>query len=131
MFPFEVLRSEASTANQLQQVRWRNGLYCPHCQSESMIKHGSYREYQRYLCKDCDRTFNPKTGTNFAHAKIGFNKLLFAFYAFLPFHTSIHQLDAELTVSYRSLRQRSSSSPERSTRQPSTSLARSKSTKST
>ncbi len=66
MFPFEVLNSEASTANLLQQVRWREGLYCPRCRSESVIKYGSYREYQRYLCKDCDRTFNDKTGTVFA-----------------------------------------------------------------
>jgi hypothetical protein len=29
---------------------------------------------------------------------------LFAFYAFLRFNTSIHQLDAEMDVSYRSLR---------------------------
>ena len=106
MFPFEVLRSEASAANLLEQVRWRDGLYCPRCRSESVIKHGSYREYQRYLCKDCDRTFNIKTGTIFAHAKIGLDKLLFAFYSFLRFNTSIHQLDAELTVSYRSLRRR-------------------------
>jgi len=106
MFPFEVLRSEASAANLLEQVRWRDGLYCPRCRSESVIKYGSYREYQRYLCKDCDRTFNDKTGTIFAHAKIGLDKLLFAFYSFLRFNTSIHQLDAELTVSYRSLRRR-------------------------
>ena len=71
-----------------------------------MINYGSYRAYQRYLCKDCDRTFNNKTGTIFAHAKISLNKLLFAFYAFLRFNTSTHQLDAELTVSYRSLRRR-------------------------
>ncbi|GAB7091430.1 IS1595-like element ISH4 family transposase [Halorubrum luteum] len=71
-----------------------------------MIKHGSYREYQRYLCKDCDRTFNDKTGTIFAHAKIGLDKLLFAFYSLLRFNTSIHQLDAEIDVSYRSLRRR-------------------------
>ncbi len=90
----------------LQQVRWRDGLYCPRCRSESVIKHGSYQEYQRYLCKDCDRTFNDKTGTIFAHAKIGLDKLLFAFYSFLRFNTSIHQLEAELTVSYRSLRRR-------------------------
>jgi len=31
---------------------------------------------------------------------------LFAFYSFLRFNTSIHQSDAELTVSYRSLRRR-------------------------
>jgi len=71
-----------------------------------VIKHGSYREYQRYLCKDCDRTFNDKTGTIFAHAKIGLDKLLFAFYSFLRFNTSIRQLDAEIDVSYRSLRRR-------------------------
>jgi len=106
MFPFNVLRSEASTASLLEQVRWQDGLYCPHCRSESVIKHGSYREYQRYLCKDCGRTFNPKTGTIFAHAKIGLDKLLFALYAFLRFNTSIRQLDAELAVSYRSLRRR-------------------------
>ena len=106
MFPFELLSSEASAANLLEQVRWRDGLYCPRCQSESVIKHGSYREYQRYLCKDCDRTFNPKTGTIFAHAKIGLDRLLFAFYSFLRFNTSIRQLDAEIDVSYRSLRRR-------------------------
>jgi len=103
MFPFELLSSEASAANLLEQVRWREGLCCPRCRSESVIKHGSYREYQRYLCKDCDRTFNDKTGTIFAHAKIGLDKLLFAFYSFLRFNTSIRQLDAEIDVSYRSL----------------------------
>ncbi|MDL0137498.1 IS1595 family transposase [Halobacterium salinarum] len=106
MFPFELLSSEASAANLLEQVRWREGLCCPRCQSESVIKHGSYREYQRYLCKDCDRTFNDKTGTIFAHAKIGLDKLLFAYYSFLRFNTSIRQLDAEIDVSYRSIRRR-------------------------
>lgn len=68
-----------------------------------MIKHGSYQEYQRCFCKDCDRTFNDKTGTIFACAKIGLDKLFFAFYSFLRFNTSIRQLDAELDVSCRLL----------------------------
>jgi len=42
IFPFELLNSEASTANLLEQVRWRDGLYCPRCRSESVIKHGTY-----------------------------------------------------------------------------------------
>jgi transposase-like protein len=106
MFPFELFRSETSAADLLQQVRWRDGLQCPRCRSESVIKHGSYREYQRYLCKDCDRTFNDKTGTIFAHAKIGLETLFFVIYAFLRFNTSIRQLEAELDVSYRTLRRR-------------------------
>lgn len=106
MFPVEVFRSEASAANLLEQVRWREGLQCPRCQSESVIKYGSYREYQRYRCKNCGRTFNDTTGTIFAHAKIGLDKLLFAFYSLLRFNTSIRQLDAEIDVSYRSLHRR-------------------------
>ena len=71
-----------------------------------MIKHGSYREYQRHLCKDCDRTFNDRTGTISVHAKIGLDKPLFAFYSFRRFNTSIRRLDAEIDVSYRSLHRR-------------------------
>ena len=68
-----------------------------------MINYGSYRLFQRYRCKDCGRTFNDKTGTIFAHAKIGLGTLLFTFYSLLRFNTSIRQLDAETDVSYRSL----------------------------
>jgi len=71
-----------------------------------VIKHGSYRGYQRCLCKDCDRTFNDRTGTISVHAKIGLDKPLFAFYSFRRFNTSIRRLDAEIDVSYRSLHRR-------------------------
>ena len=91
MFPFAVFSSETSPADLLQQVRGRDGLQCPRCRSESAIKYGSCRAYQRYRCKDCGRTFNDKTGTIFAHAKISLNKLLFAVYTFLRFNTSIRQ----------------------------------------
>ncbi len=51
-------------------------------------------------------TFNPKISTMFAHAKVGLNEHLFAFYTLLRFNTSIGQLDSEFDVSYRSLRRR-------------------------
>jgi len=103
MFPIKTFVSERRTANLLQQARWRDGVSCPRCCGESVIRYGSYQVFQRYLCKDCHRIFNPKTGAIFAHAKIGLDKLLFAFYAFLRFNTSTRQLDAKLTFSYRSL----------------------------
>ncbi|SFS91921.1 hypothetical protein SAMN04488556_3371 [Halostagnicola kamekurae] len=31
--------------------------YCPRFRGESVIRYGSYRVFQWYLCKDCDRTF--------------------------------------------------------------------------
>jgi len=106
MIPFAAFVSEVSAADLLEQVRWREGLYCPRCQSETVIKYGSYGAFQRYLCKDCDRTFNDKTGTIFAHAKIALTQWFFAIYAFLRFNVSIRQLEAELDVSYRTLHRR-------------------------
>ena len=106
MFPFDEFISETSAADLLEQVRWHDSRQCPRCRSESVIKYGSYRAFQRYRCKDCDRTFNDKTGTIFAHAKIALTEWFFAIYGFLRFNMSIRQLEAELDVSYRTLRQR-------------------------
>ena len=71
-----------------------------------MIKYGSYRAFQRYLCEDCDHTFNNKIRTIFAHAKIALNEWLFTIYAFVRFNTSIRQFTAELDLSYKTLHRR-------------------------
>ncbi|MFB6148959.1 MAG: IS1595 family transposase [Halobacteriales archaeon] len=105
MIPLKVFVSEASAADLLRQVRWRDGVYCPHCRSDSVIKYGSYRVFQRYRCKDCDQTFNDKTGTIFAYSKIALRLWFVAVYSFLRFRSSVRQLDAELAVSYRSMHQ--------------------------
>jgi transposase-like protein len=47
--------------------------------------------FQRYLCENCGRTFNDKTGTIFAHSKIALRKWLFSIYA-LRFNMSLQQL---------------------------------------
>ena len=60
--------------------------------------------YQRYLCKNCGRTFNDKTGTIFAHSKLSLKEWYFTIYVFLRFNTSIRQIEAELDLSYRTVR---------------------------
>jgi len=55
----------------------------------------------------------------FAHAKIGLDKLLFAFYAFLRFTTTIHRWTLNSLCRIGRFNGALSSSPERSTRQPS------------
>ncbi len=96
--------SESAAADLLAQVRWRNGVECPRCRSDRMVRNGSYREFQRYLCKNCGRSFNNKTGTIFAHSKL--KEWYFTIYTFLRFNTSIRQIEAELDLSYRTLRAR-------------------------
>ncbi|MFC4248758.1 IS1595 family transposase [Natribaculum luteum] len=103
MIPLDVFVSESLAADLLQQVRWRDGVECPRCRSDRAVKNGSYGHFQRYLCKDCDRTFNDKTGTIFAYSKIALRKWLFSIYAFLRFNTSIRQLQTEIDVTYETI----------------------------
>ncbi|WP_425433526.1 IS1595 family transposase [Halorubrum ezzemoulense] len=98
--------SESVAADLLQQVRWRDGVSCPRCRSDRMVRNGSYGHFQRYLCKDCGRAFNDKTGTIFAHSKITLRKWLFSIYAFLRFNTSLRQLQSEIEVTYKMIHRR-------------------------
>jgi transposase-like protein len=106
MFPVKKFVSERRAANLLAQVRWRDGVYCPCCRAESPIRHGSYRVFQRYRCKNCDRTFNDKTGTVFEHSSIALRKWFLAVYAYIRFNTSLRQLDVEIGVSYKTVYRR-------------------------
>jgi transposase-like protein len=71
-----------------------------------VIRYGSYRVFQRYRCKNCDRTFNDKTGTVFEHSSIPLRKWYLAVYTYVRLNTSIRQLDAELAVSYKTIYRR-------------------------
>ncbi|SEO30488.1 Transposase and inactivated derivatives [Halogranum amylolyticum] len=106
MIPLDVFGSESLAADLLQQVRWRDGVECPRCRSDRTVRNGSYGAFQRYLCKNCDRTFNDKTGTIFAHSKVALRKWLFSIYAFLRFNTSLRQLQREIGVTYKTMHQR-------------------------
>lgn len=106
MMPINTFVSERRAANLLAQVRWRDGVYCPRCRAESVIRYGSYRVFQRYLCKDCDRTFNDQTGTVFEHSAVALRKWFLAVYTYIRFNTSLRQLDVEIDVSYKTVYQR-------------------------
>ena len=106
MIPLDVVGSESVAANLLQQVRWRDGGTCPRRRSNRTVRNGSHREYQRNLCKDCDRTFNDKTDTIFAHSKVSLRRWLFSIYAFLRFNTSLRHLQCESDVTHKTLHRR-------------------------
>ena len=106
MFPIKTFVSERRAANLLQQVRWRDGVYCPCCRAESVVRYGSYRVFQRYRCKNCDRTFNDQTGTVFEHSTVALRKWFLAVYTYIRFNTSLRQLDVEIDVSYKTIYRR-------------------------
>jgi len=44
--------------------------FCPHCQSTRTIKHGTDKQNnQRYLCKECRKTFSAITGSLLSYTK--------------------------------------------------------------
>lgn len=49
--PFETVIQE------LRDARFSEGIACPHCKSLNNKKNGKARGHQRYLCKDCKKSF--------------------------------------------------------------------------
>jgi hypothetical protein len=56
---------------------------CPRCRAESVIRYGNYREFQVYLCTDCGRTLNDKTGTVFEYSTVPLRKWYLAVYTYI------------------------------------------------
>ena len=71
-----------------------------------MIRCSSYRVFQRYLCENCDRTFNDQAATVSEHSTVALRKRFLAVYTYIRFNTSLRQLDVEITVSYKTVYRR-------------------------
>lgn len=72
----------------IKTYRWQNGLSCPSCGSEQVIKWCKYRDvWQRYYCKGCGKTFNDKTGTIFHYSHLSFEEwsLFLGLYIYLHY----------------------------------------------
>jgi transposase-like protein len=53
----------------VRRTRFAHGLYCVHCRSAHVRRHGFFRRRQRYRCLACRRTFSDLTGTAQAYTK--------------------------------------------------------------
>jgi transposase-like protein len=60
------LVNDAQCYAAIRQLRWKEGVICPNCDSSQTIRRGfasSQRHSQRYQCKTCDKRFDDLTGT--------------------------------------------------------------------
>jgi transposase-like protein len=53
-----------------KEKHFSNGQACPDCGSLHVIKNGKANGRQRYLCKDCKKTFGDLTNSVFSHTKL-------------------------------------------------------------
>ncbi len=69
MINIQRLIDDAKCFETVRQLRWSDGVECPHCSSKQTIKRG-FDETQmcrrRYLCHCCDRQFDDLTNTVFS-----------------------------------------------------------------
>lgn len=67
----------------IRELRFKNGLFCPHCKSKEprRIKYKNcFNAYGKrfYFCRECGKRFNDLTGTIFDGLKIDIKKIIFA-----------------------------------------------------
>lgn len=88
----------------LEQIRWPDGAYCPHCGSVEVTSlKGKAHRAGVYQCKGCREQFTVTVKTVFERSKVPLNKWLMA--AFLLSSSkkgmSAHQLHRSLGVTYK------------------------------
>src|SRR3954454_17503875 len=69
MVNIQDLFDDAKCYQTVRDMRWPDGVTCPHCSSASVIKNGrddTEQNRQRYQCRACRRRFDDLTNTIFA-----------------------------------------------------------------
>jgi transposase-like protein len=84
----------------VRKLRWAEGVRCPHCESESVIRRGRdehEKARQRYECKGCGKWFDDLTGTVLAshHQPL---KTWMIFLYFMGLNLSTCQIAQELNL---------------------------------
>lgn len=67
--------------NYLEQIRWPNGVVCPHCESTEITRlHGKAHRKGTIQCNDCREQFTVTVNTVMESSKIPLNKWILAFH---------------------------------------------------
>ena len=74
---FLVLGSQVEqVCEEVKEFRFAKGKVCPHCSSELISRNGKYNGKQRYICKDCRKTFTDFTNSATYRSKKSLDKWL-------------------------------------------------------
>jgi len=101
MLSIQQLIDDAKCYEIVRQERWPDGVRCPHCESDQVVKrgrHNTYSERQRYTCKDCQRQFDDLTHTVFEGHHQPLKVWIICLY-FMGLNLSNRQIAEELALS--------------------------------
>ena len=68
---FEAFPDEQAAIDHLRSIRWRDGEFCPYCESKRVMHFGDKRTHK---CHDCRQRFSIKVGTIFEDTKLPLRK---------------------------------------------------------
>lgn len=89
----------AKTKTHHEIIELENKVHCcPHCSNKNIIKHGHRRGIQRYLCKDCSKTFGATNNSFLFSTQIGYETWIH-FMACELLHLSLRATSNEIGVS--------------------------------
>jgi len=91
----------------VRQLRWSEGVECPHCHATEVIKNGrdeTQTDRQRYHCHMCNRSFDDLTGTVFAGHHQPLSIWMLCLY-FMGLNLSNRQIAAELEMNEDSIQE--------------------------
>ena len=100
MINIQQLIDDAKCYEMVRELRWTDGVRCPHCGSEEIIKRGRDEQQahrQRYRCNACERQFDDLTGSIFEGHHQPLRVWVLCLY-FMGLNLSNQQIAAELDL---------------------------------
>jgi transposase-like protein len=100
MINIQSLIDDAKCYETVREIRWPNGVKCPHCDSAEISKRGRderQKDRQRYECGACHRQFDDLTGTIFEGHHQPLRVWVLCLY-FMGLNLSNQQIAAELDL---------------------------------
>jgi transposase-like protein len=100
MLKIQNLIDTAKCYETVRQLRWAQGVTCPHCVAQGVTKRGrdeTQPDRQRYQCRACGRQFDDLTGTIFAGHHQPLRTWILCLYL-MGLHLSNQQIAQELDL---------------------------------
>ncbi len=104
------LVSDEQCYETIRELRWPEGVRCPHCDSDRVIKRGrdeTQPARQRYECKACGKRFDDLTETVFAGHHQPLTNWILCLY-FMGLNLSNQQIAEELDINKDDVQQMAS-----------------------
>ncbi len=95
------LMGDEACYNLLREIRWSEGVKCPHCQSDHIVKDGkdeTHPHRQNYKCRSCAKNFDDLSKTVFSGSKKSLKTWILCLYL-MGLNLSNQQISKELDMS--------------------------------